>query len=175
MEFSFVGTVAFVGGESPDHPWGHIELGDDAVFRYIIDVEQPDQVSNPAFGRYDLAAASIGFGGIETSSQETRDMFVDTALPNGSQSLTLIQFGIFSDSDQVSMNMTGTSAIFSDEIPIEMRIDSFNISRNFTYSDGTGFGISAAIDSYSYQVIPGPPMIGAFCLFALTSRRRRNV
>ncbi|MFK7960846.1 MAG: hypothetical protein AB8G96_10005, partial [Phycisphaerales bacterium] len=156
MEFTFVGTVWNVLGENPEHPWGDVELGDEAIFSYIIDVEQPDQSGNPNVGRYDVESIFVAFDsvGVNIDGEDSQGLRIDLVAVGGSQEVDIIARDIFQPQDGVIFELRGFGSLSSDDIPIDFELDDFNIERGVSYGGGDGPLLQAEFDSYSFRVIP---------------------
>src|SRR6056297_518308 len=90
-EFTFNATVTEKWGDNPDHPWGGVEIGDPAYFKYVIDVEQPDQLPQSSLtGMYELHSAEISYGGIAVQPGFVTEMLVDLFNPGADQLVKIV-------------------------------------------------------------------------------------
>ena len=176
-EFTFNATVTQKWGENPDHPWGGVELGDPAHFKYVIDVEQEDQVPSPVFGRYTVTSAEVSYGGIAVEPDFIGLFEVRTATVWNDHQVKLAVRQLWSDdfNEGALFELRGFNVLPDDSIPIDFDVLDFTTARSIGYGDGVSLGLSAQIDSYSYQIVPAPGAALGVLLGACfrTGRRRR--
>jgi hypothetical protein len=175
VEFTFEGTVTLRLGENPDHPWGHVQVGDPMSFSYVIDIDQPDQSSDPSYGRYDVASAVLTYGGVSLVPDSIDSMIVNLNGSNGADEIDFAMepFGELPGDAAIFTLVGGVTTLPDDSIPIDFDLTDFFI-RGVGYGDGIDLNLGSQFDSYSYQIIPAP---GAFVIlgasfFRLGGRRR---
>ena len=176
-EFTFNATVTQKWGENPDHPWGGVEIGDPAYFKYVIDVEQPDQLPQSSLtGMYALESAEVSFGGIAVEPGFIGPLIVDLFNPGADQFVKIVYRQTWSDdlNDGGVFELRGFNVLPDDSIPIDFDVLDFSTERSIEYGDGT-IAFRAEIDSYSYQIVPAPGAALGLLLGACfrTGRRRR--
>jgi len=176
-EFTFNATVTQKWGENPDHPWGGVELGDPAYFKYVIDVEQEDQVPSPVFGRYTVTSAEVSYGGIAVEPDFIGFFEVRTATVWNDHQVKLAVRQLWSDdfNEGALFELRGFNVLPDDSIPIDFDVLDFTTARSIDYGDAESLFLSAQIDSYSYQIVPAPGAALGVLLGACfrTGRRRR--
>jgi hypothetical protein len=175
VEFTFEGTVTLRLGENPDHPWGHVQVGDPMSFSYVIDIDQADQSPAQSYGLYDVASAVLTYGGISLVPDSIDSMIVNLNGSNGADEIDFAMepFGEMPGDVAIFTLVGGVTTLPDDGIPIDFDLTDFFI-RQVSYGDGTSLGLRGRFDSYSYQIIPAP---GAFVIlgasfFRLGGRRR---
>jgi hypothetical protein len=177
-EFTFHATVTEKWGENPDHPWGDVEIGDPAYFKYVIDVEQPDQASSRVIGRYTVTSAEISYGGIAVEPGFISLLEVRTASASNDQFVEIVTRQVWTDSfDEAAIfELRGFNVLPDDSIPIDFPLLDFGISRSVTYGDAESLALRATFDSYSYQIIPAPGAAFGLALGVMFrgGRRRRR-
>lgn len=174
-EFTFHATVANVWGENPDHPWGGVEIGDPAYFRYVIDVEQEDQASPPWLGWYDVESVEISYDGISVVPGFVDRLEVDTFTTSGQDVVKLVNRQIWTDdfNEGAIFELRGFGVLPDDSIPIEFDLFDFGVERAIGYGDGT-LGFRAEFDSYTYRIIPAPTGALALVIGVIFRGRRRR-
>jgi len=174
VEFTFEGSVIFREGENPDHPWGHVQVGDPVVYSYVIDVDQEDQSPGFNSGVYDVESAALSFAGISFAAETVGQMFVNLSgsLGNDEVSIPMIPFGIVPE-DGAGFSLTGGITTLPDDgIPIDFDLMDFP-GRGVSYGDGASFTLGSQFDSYSYQIVPAPGALAALAAVFFRTRRRR--
>ena len=174
VEFTFEGSVIFREGENPDHPWGHVQVGDPVVYSYVIDIDQEDQSPGFNSGVYDVESAALSFAGISFAAETVGQMFVNLSgsLGNDVVSIPMIPFGI-QPGDAASFSLTGGITTLPDDgIPIDFDLMDFP-GRRIAYGDGVSMGLITRFDSYSYQIVPAPGALAVLAAVFFRTRRRR--
>jgi len=173
VEFTFEGSVIFREGENPDHPWGHVQVGDPVVYSYIIDVDQEDQSPGFNSGVYDVESAALSFAGISFAAETVGQMFVNLSgsLGNDTVSIPMIPFGIQPGDNAVFSLTGGITTLPDDGIPIDFDLMDFP-GRNVGYGSG-GMILNSRFDSYSYQIVPAPGALAVLAAVFFRTRRRR--
>ncbi len=176
VEFTFEGSVVLRTGEFPvpDHPWGHVQVGDPVVYSYVIDIDQEDLSVDPAYGLYVVESAALAFGGVEFVPQTIGNMRVNLngSLGNDVVSIPMIPFGI-QPGDAASFRLTGGITTLPDDgIPIDFDLMDFP-GRGVSYGDGASFTLGSQFDSYSYQIVPAPGALAVLAAVFFRTRRRR--
>ena len=175
VEFTFEGSVVFRKGENPDHPWGHVQVGDPVVYSYVIDIDQEDQSSDPTFGKYVVESAMLSFDGIAFVPQTVGHMTVNliSSLGNDEVSIPMSPFGVQAG-DAASFRLTGGITTLPDDgIPIDFDLMDFP-GRGVSYGDGASFTLGSQFESYSYQIVPAPGALAVLAAVFFRTRRRRR-
>ena len=177
VEFTFVGSVVLRTGEHsvPDHPWGHVQVGDPVVYSYVIDIDQEDQSSDPTFGKYVVESAMLSFDGIAFVPQTVGHMTVNliSSLGNDEVSIPMIPFGS-QPGDGAGFSLTGGITTLPDDgIPIDFDLMDFP-GRGVSYGDGASFTLGSQFESYSYQIVPAPGALAVLAAVFFRTRRRRR-
>ena len=176
-EFTFNATVTQKWGENPDHPWGGVEVGDPAYFKYVIDVEQEDQSPSQVIGRYAVSSAEISYGGIAVEPGFISLLEVNTATTSNDDLVKIVTRQVWTDNfnEGAIFELRGFNVLPDDSIPIDFPLLDFGISRSVTYGDAESLALRATFDSYSYQIIPAPGAAFGLALGVMFrgGRRRR--
>jgi len=175
-EFTFNATVTQTWGDNPDHPWGGVEVGDPAYFKYVIDVEQEDQSPSQVIGRYTVSSAEISYGGIAVEPGFISLLEVNTATTTNDDLVKIVTRQVWTDNffEGAIFELRGFNVLPDDSIPIDFNVLDFSIERSIEYGDGT-ISFRAVFDSYSYQIIPAPGAAFGLALGVMFrgGRRRR--
>ena len=175
-EFTFNATVTQKWGDNPDHPWGGVEVGDPAYFKFVIDVEQEDHWGGPSLGWYDVTSAEISYGGIAVVPGNISFLEVDLLSGGGTHEVDIIAREVWTDNffEAAIFNLVGFNVLPDDSIPIDFDLFDFTVERSIEYGDAESLALRALFHSYEYQIIPAPGATLLLCAGAIFHPRRRR-
>ena len=175
-EFTYHATVTEKWGENPEHPWGGVEIGDPAYFRFVIDVEQEDHVQDGSLGWYDVTSAEISYGGIAVVPGNISFLEVDLLSIGGRHEVDIIAREVWTDNffEAAVFTLAGFNVLPDDSIPIDFDLFDFTVERSIEYGDAESLYFRALFHSYEYRIIPAPGAALLLCVGGLFHSRRRR-
>jgi hypothetical protein len=173
-EFTFGGEIDFLLGEAPE-PWDQVELGDPFSVVYVFDSEAEDQEPFPLHGVYEVLSLTIEIGGAGQNAGLAATDVILFDPPSGVDRYrtAFTDLPIEASGD---VELVGWSVFETDELPVNLELDDFDVSRRFeVVQSAGGFDFRGGVSTFGARVVPAPSALfmAISLMFGFGRRRRR--